>query len=132
MRNIADEVGLLPSQAELALDIGDNEGPSLAYGQHQEPNEQRESEFKRLSAARQPGRIVQIDSDCPVRQNLADFLRDKGWSASRALTGYRFAGIIEQGHTALALQRLRRGEQAAQAVDHTIQIQLSAENHFCV
>ena len=108
MGNVADKIGLLTRQRELAVQIVDDEPASRGNRQEQNRNEQTERKLKRARRLGQLGGIEQIHGDLPVRQDFTDFRRDKRPLPRRLKAGnrkrHRFGGIVQQGEADIALQ----------------------------
>ena len=77
VRDIADEIGLLPGELQFRVQAPDDEPAADADGEHEHRNEQAEREPRGARRFRELRRINQIRRDLPMRQRIADFGGDK-------------------------------------------------------
>jgi len=77
VRDVADEIGLLAREGELALEIGNNQPAPQANGEEEQRDEQPETDAQRIGRPGELGGIGEINSNFPVGQDFADFARYK-------------------------------------------------------
>ena len=78
VRDVADEVGLLPRERQLPAQIGADEPASDADGQHEKADEKAEREPRGRGGLAGLGGVQQINGRFPVGQHFADLGGDEG------------------------------------------------------
>ena len=89
MRNVADKIGFLPRERELAIEVGKNKPATDTDGDDQHGDKKAEREFKRARRRREFCRIDKIDRKFPMRQRFAEFRCDERMFPIRLKAGLR-------------------------------------------
>jgi len=137
VRDVADEVGLLAGQSELAVQVADDEPASDPDRQHQGGDEQAQGELYGVGGPGDLCGVKQVHSEFPMGRNLADFRRDKGafpiGAELRMRQGHWLGCVVQQRQADFLLKRgLDLLDEGPQGLFEARQVELGAEDELGV